>query len=106
MESITLTWTAAAVGLNPLLEYRIFRGVNGGARSFLIAVPAADPRTYVDVAVDGDANTYAYHIITRDTQGLDSDTSNIETLPFFRISEDGRPREVEETTDRRIVEEL
>lgn len=104
MEAITLTWTAATPGSNPLLEYRIFRGVNGGARSFITAIAADQPRTYQDTDVIGDDNTYAYHVIARDTQGNDGAISNIQTLPFFIISEEGLPFEIESGTDRMLTE--
>jgi len=105
-EFIDLSWTEATAGTFPIAQYRLFRGVNGGAMSLLTTVAAESPRVYTDMDVIGDLNTYAYEVIVRDTSGLDSVPSNVVILPFFRIAEDGRAREIEQNIDRRIVEEL
>lgn len=82
-----LSWTEAIVDNSSIVNYRLWRSVNGGPYALLATTPA-HIRDYVDEAlVEG--SVYDYYVIADATNGESSDTSNGVQLAPEASEQDG-----------------
>jgi fibronectin type 3 domain-containing protein len=82
VESVSMCWSApASDGGSPVTEYRIYRGVDSGAKT-LIHMSAPTPRCYMDTAVVG-GTTYSYEVsaVNADGEGPRSNEESATPLP-------------------------